>query len=74
MEWTEEELLEKKKKKVMYETQRIKRVYKRFSFKLRKDTEADVIEYLEKIENKQAYIIELIKEDMNKFNEYMKKK
>lgn len=74
MEWTEEELLEKKKKKIAYDCERIKRVYKKISLSLRKDTEADVIEYLEKIENKQAYIIELIKEDMDKFNEYMKKK
>ena len=35
-----------------------------YTFKVNKNTDADVIEYLEKIPNKRAYLIELIRKDM----------
>jgi hypothetical protein len=39
---------------------------KSFTLKLNKETDADVIERLEKAENKQGYIKELIRKDIEK--------
>ena len=37
---------------------------RQYTVKVNKNTERDVYEYLEKIPNKRAYIIELIRKDM----------
>lgn len=41
---------------------------KPFSFRLNKQTDADVIEHLEKQENKRKYLIGLIKKDIQEQN------
>lgn len=42
------------------------KTYKRVEISIRKDTEGDVIKYLEGKESVTRYIIDLIKEDMKK--------
>ena len=44
----------------------VKTHYKRIEFKLHTERQKDIIEYLEQQENKQQYIISLIKRDMEK--------
>ena len=39
---------------------------KQFALRLSKNTDADIIEYLEKLDNKQGYIKELIRKDLSK--------
>lgn len=39
---------------------------KRYEFKLNVTSEADVIEYLDKIPNRRQYLIELIRQDIKK--------
>ena len=40
--------------------------YRSFSFRFNKESEAEVIEWLESKESTKQYIMQLIKEDMNK--------
>lgn len=42
-----------------------KQVQKRFEFYINRETDADVLEWFEKIQNKRQYILELLRKDMN---------
>ena len=42
----------------------VKKFYRRFDFKVHIEKDADIVAYLESKENKQAYIKELIRRDM----------
>lgn len=42
-----------------------KKNIKRYEFYLHKESDKDLYEYIEKIDNKRAYLIELIRKDMN---------
>ena len=42
-----------------------KQVQKRFEFYINKETDADVLEWFEKIPNKRQYLLELLRKDMN---------
>ena len=43
----------------------IKKVYKTFSFRVRKDTQQEIIKQVEKQTNKNSYLVNLIKKDIN---------
>ena len=43
-----------------------KRVYRTIPFKVNANTEADILEKLDSVENKRQYIISLIREDISK--------
>lgn len=42
----------------------VKKHYKRYEFRFHNDRQKDIIEYLEQKENKQQYITDLIRKDM----------
>lgn len=46
----------------------VKKTYKRFEIRLRKDTDIDLINYLESKESVNKYLIDLIREDYAKNN------
>ena len=46
-----------------------KATYKQYKFNVNKETEIDLINYIESLTNKNAYIKELIKADMKKGSE-----
>lgn len=54
----------KYKSQKKYEAENTKRVY----IKLNKNTDDDILSYLETLENKQGYIKSLIREDLKKRN------
>lgn len=41
-----------------------KKTYKRYLLQVRKDTQSDIIEKLESVKSKNAYILSLIKKDL----------
>lgn len=61
----EKKALELYHKKIEYNKEFNKKTYKQISLKINKDRK-DLISWIEKQENKNAYIISLIEKDMNK--------
>ena len=43
-----------------------KKTYKRYLLQVRKDTQSDIIEKLESVKSKNAYILSLIRNDLKK--------
>ena len=43
-----------------------KKTYKRYLLQVRKDTQSDIIEKLESVKSKKAYILSLIQNDLKK--------
>ena len=52
--------MSKSKNSIKYDKENTKRVY----IKLNKNTDKDILDYLESVSNKQGYIKELIRKDM----------
>lgn len=55
-----------KKKKQAYVEKYIKEELKAFHFRLSKKKDADIIEFIDSLENKSQYMKDLIRADMNK--------
>ena len=53
-----------KQHKNQYNNQYKKETYKEYTLRLNKNTNADVIEKIENVENKRNYIIDLIRKDI----------
>ena len=43
-----------------------KKIYKNYSFRLNKDTEKDIIDFIEMQSDKKNYFVSLVKKDMTK--------
>lgn len=59
--------LESYKKQKKYKNDFTKSTYKSISLMLNKTSESDIIKWLDGKENKRAYLIDLIRNDMNKW-------
>lgn len=63
---------ETKKKKSLYDLDYKKKNIKRINLDLNHNTDLDIIDYFESIENKNAYLKALIRKDMKKIKKFIK--